>query len=131
MRALLRPAVLISLALAATRTYAGDAPVATAGTVGAPPPVDARVAPLSEDESPEAVGAWARGVMAKADVEGSRDAGRARCAAADAKPHGEVWGGIGTGGYREAGGVVTQPIGGCGQVTIGVSHATDGGRPWR
>ena len=47
-------------------------------------------------------------------------------ASPDGKPHGEVWAGAGAHGYREAGGVVTEPIGRCGQVTIGVS--TSGGR---
>lgn len=40
----------------------------------------------------------------------------------DRKPHGEVWAGIGTGGYRSVGGVVTQPIGNCGSLTVGVSY---------
>ena len=40
----------------------------------------------------------------------------------DKRPHGEVWAGIGTGGYREVGGVVTQPIGDCATVTIGMSR---------
>ena len=31
-----------------------------------------------------------------------------------------MWAGIGTGGYRQIGGVVTQPIGDCGQVTIAI-----------
>ena len=40
----------------------------------------------------------------------------------DKRPHGEVWGSVGTGGYREVGGVVTQPIGDCATVTIGMSR---------
>ena len=47
-------------------------------------------------------------------------------------PHGEVWAGIGTRGYREVGGVVTQPLGACGTLTLGVDHIqSDGYRPGR
>jgi len=42
----------------------------------------------------------------------------------DRKPHGAVWAGVGTRGYREAGGVVCQPIGDHSAVTI----AVDAGR---
>lgn len=45
-----------------------------------------------------------------------------RCPVSDGKPHGEVWAGVGTRGYRTVGGVVTQPIGDCGSVTVGVSR---------
>jgi hypothetical protein len=46
-----------------------------------------------------------------------------RCAPPpDRNPHGEVWAGIGTGGYREAGGVVTKPLGDCGSVTVAIDH---------
>ena len=48
---------------------------------------------------------------------------------ADDRPHGAVWGGVGTGGYRNVGGVVTQPLGDCGQITLGVDHTEGGG--WR
>ena len=41
----------------------------------------------------------------------------------DRNPHGEVFGGIGTHGYREAGGVVCVPIGDHGAVTIAVDAA--------
>lgn len=50
-----------------------------------------------------------------------------RCdAPPDRKPHGMVWGAVGTGGYREAGAVVTQPIGRCASVTVMINR-TDGG----
>jgi len=38
----------------------------------------------------------------------------------DKSPHGEVWGGVGTHGYREAGGVVCVPVGQNGQVSVAV-----------
>ncbi|MEO8926815.1 MAG: hypothetical protein ABI306_06590 [Caulobacteraceae bacterium] len=46
----------------------------------------------------------------------------------DKKPHGAVWAGVGTSGYREAGGVVCQPIGDHSAVTIAVDTAHIGGR---
>jgi hypothetical protein len=38
----------------------------------------------------------------------------------DKDPHGEVWGGVGTHGYREAGGAVCIPLGQNAQVSIAV-----------
>jgi hypothetical protein len=38
----------------------------------------------------------------------------------DKSPHGEVFGGVGTHGYREAGGVVCVPLGQNGQVSVAV-----------
>jgi hypothetical protein len=116
-------------AFAAPAAWA-DQPIATASP-GAPPP-GAAPRPLDQDDqSPEAIGAWARGVMADAAAPAAAGPPAAPgCvpAAPDGKPHGEVWAGAGTHGYREAGGVVTQPLGGCGSLTIGVS-STRGG--WR
>ena len=39
---------------------------------------------------------------------------------ADKKPHGVVYGGIGTRGYRQVGGVVCQPLGDKGAITVAV-----------
>ncbi|HEV2366242.1 MAG TPA: hypothetical protein VGS12_18840 [Caulobacteraceae bacterium] len=47
----------------------------------------------------------------------------------DRKPHGEVFGGVGTHGYREAGGVVCQPLGDHAAVTIAIDAAHIDG--WR
>ncbi len=38
----------------------------------------------------------------------------------DKSPHGEIFGGVGTHGYREAGGVVCLPVGQNGQVSVAV-----------
>lgn len=38
----------------------------------------------------------------------------------DKSPHGQVWAGVGTHGYREAGGAVCVPVGANGQVTVAV-----------
>jgi hypothetical protein len=41
----------------------------------------------------------------------------------DHQPHGEVWGAVGTHGYREGGGVVTQPLGDCASVTLSIDES--------
>ncbi len=41
----------------------------------------------------------------------------------DKRPHGAVWAGVGTSGYREAGGVICAPIGDHSAVTIGIDTA--------
>jgi len=129
------PAALACLALA---PQASAQEVITGGESGAPPSAQAPAAASGptqlgdpdrspQAQSPEALGAWARGVMA------GRPSADAQLAAADTapppgrcapppdkKPHGEVWAGVGTGGYREAGGVVTMPVGDCGQVTVAI-----------
>lgn len=38
----------------------------------------------------------------------------------DKSPHGEVWGGVGTHGYREAGGAVCVPLGETGAINLAV-----------
>ena len=130
------PILLVAVAVAVNATASiarSDEPLVTTSGAGAPPAAAAPVQRLEDDQSPEAIGAWARGVMANSDVRTARtaDGGQAArpsgCAPAspDGKPHGEVWAGAGTGGYREAGGVVTEPLGHCGSLTIGVSSSRD------
>jgi hypothetical protein len=108
------------------------------GPDGSPPGAIPAPTPGGDpDQSPEAIGAWARGVLA-----GDR-APREQVAAApangkapgctpppDNRPHGEVWGAAGTGGYRDVGGVVTQPIGSCGSVTLMIDQSQSNYR-WR
>jgi hypothetical protein len=48
----------------------------------------------------------------------------------DGKAHGEVWGGVGTSGYRDAGGAVTVPTGKCSSVSIAIDRA-QGDFGWR
>jgi hypothetical protein len=47
--------------------------------------------------------------------------------AADGKPHGEVWAGVGTHGYRNVGTAMTAPVGKCGSVSIMVDRTEGGG----
>ncbi|THD58625.1 hypothetical protein [Phenylobacterium sp.] len=101
------------------------------GDGGAPPHVDAPVdGAVATENDPEALDAWAqRTLKAATDKALAKPAApSAQCAAikADGKPHGEVWAGAGTQGYREVGGVVTQPVGDCSSVTLMVDH-TQGG----
>lgn len=117
-----------------------DEVIAT-GVGGAPPPA-AEPAPApgsepSEGAKAQAIGDWAHRVMSgepSADEDQPREAraGSGRCTRAeDRQPHGQVWAGVGTGGYRNVGGVVTQPVGDCGQVTIAIDHTESNGGRWR
>ena len=89
----------------------------------------------SQDRQKQANGEWARRVMAgqSTDEPAADKDGAKRCPQqGDGKPHGEVWAGVGTGGYRNVGGVVTQPIGDCAQVTVAIDHTQfDGARRGR
>jgi hypothetical protein len=121
------------LPLVCLGAFAGSAACADeivkTGVEGAPPVAQIPPAQIGDPNAPEAIGAWARGVMAgeRAAPDESPTA-PSRCAAnADGKAHGEVWAGVGTHGYREVGGVVTQPIGACSQVTIAVDRTEGGG----
>lgn len=119
------PAVVVALAAAllAPSAVRAQETIAT-GPEGAPPAAEAPTRPLAEDpQSPEAIGRWARDVIAGRPAEDAQKVAEAKRGCTppdDRKPHGEVWAGVGTGGYREVGGVVTQPIGQCGSVTIAV-----------
>ena len=118
--------LLLGLWLAGGPAFAQEA--IQTGHGGAPP-----VASAAAGAEPDDV--WARRVLdaASASASGAAPAdGKAAatpaCAAAkgDGKPHGEVWAGAGTRGYRQVGGVVTQPLGSCGSVTVMLDH-TEGG----
>jgi hypothetical protein len=122
-----RVLILAAALIAPTAALAQEA-IAT-GPEGAPPAAEAPWAPLAEDpQSPEAIGQWARGVIAGQPSEDGQKLARTGCTPPDdRRPHGEVWAGIGTRGYRELGGVVTQPIGKCGSVTIAVDKMESDG----
>jgi hypothetical protein len=78
-----------------------------------------------EDRAKQANGEWARRVMAGQPTDeaaGDKEARKGCPQQGDGKPHGEVWAGVGTGGYRNVGGVVTQPLGDCAQVTVAIDH---------
>jgi hypothetical protein len=56
----------------------------------------------------------------------------ARCSeVADRQPHGEVWAGIGTHGYRNIGTAMSAPVGKCGTLSIMVDRTEGGGFGWR
>jgi hypothetical protein len=99
---------------------------------GAGPAAEAPAPPLAspDRDQRQANGDWARRVMAGQPSADDRDADAAAKGCQrnpDRAPHGEVWAGVGTGGYNTVGAVVTQPIGDCAQATVAVSR-TEGGR---
>ena len=107
------------------RTGAEGSPPAAVEPVAAAP-----VADRSEAAKDKAIGDWAQRVLAGApsiddDARPQPAKGCAGLPANDGKPHGEVWAGVGNHGYREIGGVVTQPLGQCGSLTVAVDK-TDG-----
>jgi len=127
----MRTALLVAALAGALAAASGAAAqeVIAAGPRGAPP-----VAGLAGDpeDSPEAIGEWGRRVLAgeptgpdAARAAAMRRGGPTGCLQPgdDRNPHGEVTVGAGTGGYREAGAVVTAPVGSCAQVTIAVDGA--------
>lgn len=146
------------LALTGATAFAQEA-MTTRPADSPPPPEAAPVAdlyraPSEQDQAAE----WARRVLARANGQLPPTDERAeRLAEAgvnpedikkgcvrnpDRSPHGEVSASVGSRGYRSVGGVVTQPVGDCGQVTIGISTSQGGlfgpgyygggyGRGWR
>lgn len=120
-------AAALSVAAFASAALADDEPITTS-RAGDPPTAQAPAAPINPGLEPtlraEAPGDWARRVMAGEPApEEVAQAPEGRCPVrVDNRPHGEVWAGVGTGGYREVGGVVTQRIGDCATVTIGMSR---------
>ena len=133
------------LVLAAAASLCAPAALAqeviTSGDAGAPPSARTSAAGPAElgdpQQSPAAIGAWARDVLAgRPSRETQLAAGEApppgRCAPPpDRAPHGEVWAGVGTRGYRQAGGVVTMPVGDCGHLSIAIDKTEFDGRRHR
>jgi hypothetical protein len=138
---------LLSLALAlATVGGAAFAQEAIA-TRRADTPAPPAAAPVADLEAPSdnqtQAAEWARRVLARANGElpptderavdlaeagiTPQDARRGCVRNPDRSPHGEVSVAVGSRGYREASGVVTQPIGDCGQITIGIGTSRGGG----
>lgn len=120
-------------ALLATPALAQE--IVRAGADGAPPMDDTvSAAPLDRAAATDAardraIGEWGKRVIAgqsTAELDapaGDKPAAAKGCGnqpANDGKPHGQVWAGVGTHGYRNIGGVVTQPIGQCGSLTLAI-----------
>ena len=136
MKRVLSPLFLAAL-LCAPAAQAGEVIATNVG--GAPPPA-AEAAPAvgadpSEAAKAQAIGDWAHRVMSGEPAPQENQpppAQSGRCTRVeDRQPHGQVWAGVGTSGYRNVGGVVTQPIGDCGQVTIAIDHTEMNGGRWR
>lgn len=109
--------------LIAGQAAAGEV-VTTAGATGqSPPQAAAPAAPL---------GAQTARLPEQGD--GLTPLAGSRCAALvppDGRPHGEVWGGVGTHGYRDAGGAVTIPTGKCSSMSIAVDRVQGDLGGWR
>ena len=129
----------VCLMLAGAPALAQEA-IQTQAAQGGAPPVTPAAAPAATPNDAEPDDVWARRVLNAATASGAgaapadgKAAAAPQCApngskasGGDGKPHGEVWAGAGTRGYRDVGGVVTQPVGACGSVTLMVDH-TEGG----
>lgn len=122
--------ILSGLAIAlliAGGAVASDHPITTAGASQATPP--SSVAPAAVAALPAAPVQ-----ITEPDAGPAAAESRPGCAAAEAaerQPHGEVWGGVGTHGYRDAGGAVTLPTGKCSSVSIAVDRMEGGFIGWR
>jgi hypothetical protein len=135
--------VLLALALTAVASAAlAQEAMSTRSTDIAAPPPAAPVTGLDEPTQNQAQAAeWARQVLARANgqlpptderalemAEAGQTPGKNGCVRnPDRSPHGEVSAAVGSRGYRGVSGVVTQPIGDCGQITIGISTSRGGG----
>ncbi|MBW8815512.1 MAG: hypothetical protein JF588_18985 [Caulobacterales bacterium] len=127
--------VLAACCAALAGSAASAQEIVRAGPEGAPPAAEATpTAPAVDPEAAKAraIGDWAQRVLAgapaaedEAPANGAKPAAAKGCnalPASDGKPHGEVWAGVGNHGYREVGGVVTQPLGRCGSLTVAVDR---------
>jgi hypothetical protein len=116
----------LALALLIT-AQAGAAEVVTTAEparTALPPPAAATVPPLS---------AWS-GLPLAPDAPPLASAAPAAPGCnevSDRKPHGEVWAGAGTHGYRDVGTAMTAPVGKCGSVSIMVDRTEGGFNGWR
>lgn len=131
---MIKPALVAALALAAGAGAAAAQEAIQTGDGAIAPPVAEAPRRASLDPAAEKArenADWARGVIDRAARgEPARDGPETEAEMAsrcpqppDRKPHGEVWAGVGTGGYNTVGGVVTQPIGDCGSATVAISRS--------
>jgi len=106
---------------------AGGEPLTTAGATQAAPPASA-----ATEGAPPLSAAPAR--RADADAAPPPADGQPGCRdgeAVDHRPHGEVWGGVGTHGYRNVGAAAAAPVGKCSSVSIAVDRVEGGFGGWR
>lgn len=112
----------IVLALAAGTARASEV-IATAG--GAPAPATPLAAPILIPDHADFDNDIVRPV-GPCGGSAKTDGGKP-----DKKPHGAVFAGVGTGGYREGGGVMCVPLGDHAAATIAVDVGRTDGRGWR
>ncbi|CAN7585189.1 hypothetical protein LJR225_004385 [Phenylobacterium sp. LjRoot225] len=114
----------IALALLIAAPAAASEPLATAGRIAAAPfgfgPDDVSLVPP--------LGSYRALPPALDDGSPNLPPGASGCSeVADRKPHGEVWAGVGTHGYRNVGTAMTAPVGKCGSLSIMVDRTEGGG----
>jgi hypothetical protein len=121
-----RPAFALVLSLALTSAAYSQEVVRKDASQADPKPAAADAAVSGDEQTQaEADGAWARAVMDRAAA-GKSSGSKAGCVRNhDRAPHGEVWAGAGSNGYRDVGGVVTEPIGNCSTLTVGYDQGSD------
>lgn len=101
-----------------TTAGAAKTPAPAAASVPAAPPLDAQISQFIDQDAGSAPPPSGGGC-------------RTAAAAADRQPHGEVWAGVGTHGYRDVGTAMTAPIGKCGSVSIAIDRTEGGFGGWR
>jgi hypothetical protein len=116
------PVITAAGLLIATQAAAGEL-VTTAGATGQTPPQAAAATPP--------LGAQPMRLPPLDENAAALAAPRCAMVPPDGKVHGEVWGGVGTRGYREAGGAATMPTGKCSSVSIAVDHVQGDFGGWR
>ena len=134
-RALLLAALLAAAALPAL----AQAPIATGSAQ--PAPAASAAAPVESLDTPTPsqaeAAAWARQVLDRAagklppsddraELEKTSDERKGCVRNPDRSPHGSAGVAVGSGGYRSADIFVTQPIGDCGQISVGISKSQGG-----
>ena len=118
--------MLVIAAVAASSAHAGEA-ISTAGGAGASPAASApAAAPIMIPEHD----AFDRDIQRTVGPCGG--VAKTPDGKPDKNPHGEVFAGVGTHGYREAGGVVCVPMGDHAAATIAIDVGQSNGRSgWR
>jgi hypothetical protein len=111
MRSMILAAALMTLAAPAL----AQAPISTARASVAPQPTEGAPPLIEEDASAAPQGPqMAMGLCGPQKIKPD--------GTLETKPHGELEGTVGTGGYRSAGGFVCQPVGQHAAVAVGISQ---------
>lgn len=138
------PVLVLALSLMASAALA-QAPMSTAPAPDTAPSAQGAASPPQDLDQPPSrqtdAAQWGRDVLARArgelppsteeraqlDPDFAGSAAKTGCVRnPDRAPHGSAGVAVGTGGYRAADIYVTQPVGDCGQISIGISTSRGG-----